>query len=108
RAYQITEAGYNWLLHKYETSLHWVMAHRPIAMIFSAGILAGTVVLFILVPKGFIPSQDIGQMFATTEAAQGISFDDMVAHQKAVAAIVAQDTNVLGFMSGTGGGSTAN
>jgi HAE1 family hydrophobic/amphiphilic exporter-1 len=47
-------------------------------------------------------------MFATTEAAQGISFDEMVAHQKAVAAIVAQDTNVLGFMSGTGGGSTAN
>ena len=108
RAYQITESAYEWLLRKYETSLHWVMGHRPIALVFSVGILAGTVSLFTLVPKGFIPSQDIGQMFATTEAAQGISFDEMVAHQKAVAAIVAQDTNVLGFMSGTGGGSTAN
>jgi HAE1 family hydrophobic/amphiphilic exporter-1 len=108
RAYQVTESAYDWLLHKYETSLHWAMGHRVVMMLFSAGILAGTVVLFTLVPKGFIPSQDIGQMFATTEAAQGISFDEMVAHQKAVAAVVAQDTNVLGFMSGTGGGSTAN
>ncbi|HEY7395861.1 MAG TPA: efflux RND transporter permease subunit, partial [Gemmatimonadaceae bacterium] len=108
RAYQITESAYDWLLHKYETSLHWVMGHRPLAMVFSLAILAGTVSLFKLVPKGFIPSQDIGQMFATTEAAQGISFDDMVAHQKAVAEIVAQDTNVLGFMSGTGGSSSIN
>ena len=108
KAYQITEGAYQWLVKKYETSLHWAMSHRPLMVVFSLAILVGTVVLFTLVPKGFIPSQDIGQMFATTEAAQGISFDDMVAHQKAAAAVVAQDTNVLGFMSGTGGGSTAN
>jgi hydrophobic/amphiphilic exporter-1 (mainly G- bacteria), HAE1 family len=108
KAYQITEGAYQWLVKKYETSLHWAMAHRPLMVAFSLAILVGTVVLFTLVPKGFIPSQDIGQMFATTEAAQGISFEEMVVHQKAAAAIVAQDTNVLGFMSGTGGGSTAN
>ena len=108
RVYMATENGYNWLLKKYEVSLHWVMGHRATSMVFSLGILVGTVVLFRMVPKGFIPSQDIGQMFATTEAAQGISFDEMVAHQKQVAAIVAQDTNVLGFMSGMGGGSTAS
>ena len=59
------------------------------------GILAGTVVLFMLIPKGFIPSQDIGQTFATTEAAQGVSFDEMVTHQKQVAEIIAADTNIF-------------
>jgi HAE1 family hydrophobic/amphiphilic exporter-1 len=108
RAYQSTERAYDWLLKKYEVSLHWVMAHRFTTVIFSVAILVGTVVAFVIIPKGFIPSQDIGQMFATTEAAQGVSFDEMVAHQKQIAAIVAQDTNVLGFMSATGGGSTAS
>src|SRR5262245_8773396 len=108
RLFNATEAGYNWLLKKYEVSLHVRMGVRCTMVVFSVAILAGTVVAFVMIPKGFIRSQDIGQMFATTEAAQGVSFDEMVAHQKQVAAIVAKDTNVLGFMSGTGGGSTAN
>jgi HAE1 family hydrophobic/amphiphilic exporter-1 len=109
RMYNATEAGYDWLLARYATSLHWVMRHRPLMLAFSAAILAGTVVLFMLVPKGFIPSEDTGQTFATTETAEGTSFTDMVAHQRAVAEIVAKDTNVAGFMSSVGGGfSSAN
>ena len=42
-------------------------------------------------PKGFLPSEDTGQIFAPTEAAQGISFDDMVRHQQAAAAIVGEE-----------------
>jgi HAE1 family hydrophobic/amphiphilic exporter-1 len=72
-------------------------------MVFSLGILAGTVVLFKIASKGFIPSEDTGQMFVTTEAAQGVSFDEMVALQRRAAAIVAQDTNIAGFMSAVGG-----
>ncbi len=106
RAYQITEAGYTWLVGKYATSLHWVMRHRPLTMVFSLGILVGTVFLFVAIPKGFIPSQDIGQTFATTEAAQGASFDEMVTHQKQIAEIIAADTNVSGFMSAVGGSTT--
>jgi HAE1 family hydrophobic/amphiphilic exporter-1 len=55
-------------------------------------------------PKGFLPSEDTGQIFGFTEAAQGISYEDMVRHQKAVAAIVRQDPNVQSFMSGVGAG----
>jgi HAE1 family hydrophobic/amphiphilic exporter-1 len=106
RMYQITEAGYVWLVGKYESSLLWVMRHRKSAVAFSLLILVGTGGLFAIIPKGFIPSQDIGQMFATTETAQGTSFDDMMAHQRAVAAIIQQDTNVSGFMSAIGGSST--
>ncbi len=47
-------------------------------MVFSLGILVGTVVLFVIIPKGFIPSEDTGQLCVTTETAQGTSFDDMV------------------------------
>jgi HAE1 family hydrophobic/amphiphilic exporter-1 len=103
RAYRVTEAGYEWIVGKYERSLRWVMRHRPATMVFSLGILAGTVVLFKIASKGFIPSEDTGQMFVTTEAAQGVSFDEMVALQRRAAAIVAQDTNIAGFMSAVGG-----
>ncbi|HEX7020750.1 MAG TPA: efflux RND transporter permease subunit [Gemmatimonadaceae bacterium] len=104
RLYQITESGYEWLVSRYERSLRWVMRHRRVAMAFSFLILAGTAVLFVFVPKGFIPSEDTGQMYVTTEAAQGVSFEEMVRHQRAAAAIVQQDTNIAGFMSAVGGG----
>ena len=67
-------------------------------------VLVGTVVLYKLVPTGFIPTQDTGQVVATTEAAQGTSFPEMVRHQQQIAAIVATDTNIAGFMSSVGGG----
>jgi HAE1 family hydrophobic/amphiphilic exporter-1 len=106
RLYNITESGYEWLVKRYETSLLWVMGHRPGMLVFSALILAGTVVLFVIIPKGFLPSQDIGQMFVTTEAAQGSSFDDMVSRQRKVAEIMQADTNIGQFMSAVGGSST--
>jgi HAE1 family hydrophobic/amphiphilic exporter-1 len=107
RLFNASERVYERILGRYESSLIWVMEHRFGALIFSAGILIGTVVLFKLVPTGFIPTQDTGQIVATTEAAQGTSFPDMVRHQQQVAAIVAEDPNIAGFMSsvGSGGGS---
>ena len=107
RLFNASERVYERILGRYESSLIWVMDHRFGALIFSAGILIGTVVLFKLVPTGFIPTQDTGQIVATTEAAQGTSFPDMVRHQQQVAAIVAEDPNIAGFMSsvGSGGGS---
>jgi HAE1 family hydrophobic/amphiphilic exporter-1 len=105
RMYNMTESGYEWLLKKYERSLGWVMNHRASTMVFSFAILAATVVLFVIIPKGFIPPVDTGQIFATTETAQGTSFDDMVIHQKQIAEIVLKDTNIAGFMSAVGGSS---
>ncbi len=107
RLYNASERIYERILGRYESSLTWVMVHRFSALMFSLAVLVGTVILFKLVPTGFIPTQDTGQIVATTEAAQGTSFPDMVQHQQQVAAIVAQDTNIAGFMSsvGSGGGS---
>ncbi|HKQ58378.1 MAG TPA: efflux RND transporter permease subunit [Candidatus Eisenbacteria bacterium] len=104
RFYQVVENGFQRTLHFYENSLAWVMNHRRVALVFSLAILLGTAGLFMLVPKGFIPSEDIGQITGTTETAEGTSFESMVRHQQAVAAIVQKDPNVAGFMSSIGGG----
>ena len=104
RAYLAIERAWDASLRWYERSLGWVMRHRRTAMAFTALILVGTVVLFRVVPKGFIPSEDIGQLYATTETAEGTSYDAMVEHQRAAAAIVQEDPNIDGFMSSVGGG----
>lgn len=64
----------------------------------------GTVLLFGFVPKGFIPSDDTGQISGITEAAQGTSFEAMVTHRQMLAAIVARDPNVQEFISAVGQG----
>jgi HAE1 family hydrophobic/amphiphilic exporter-1 len=99
-----SEALFESALRAYEKSLAWVMQHRRTALVFSAGILLGTFVLFAWIPKGFIPSEDIDQLTGTTEAAEGTSFDSMVRHQQQIAAILQKDPNVAGFMSAVGGG----
>jgi len=102
RLYQISERGFDWMLHTYERGLKWSLAHRATVMIFSALILIAMVPLFMIVPKGFLPSEDVGMLIAFTESQEGISFEALVKNQKQVAAIVKQDPNVQEFMSSAG------
>ncbi|MEP6689031.1 MAG: efflux RND transporter permease subunit, partial [Gemmatimonadales bacterium] len=104
RFYQVTERAWEASLAWYERTLSWVMDRRGLAMLFSLLILIGTLVLGRIVPKGFIPSEDTGQLNGTTETAEGTSYDAMVTHQRAAAAIVQEDPNVEGFMSAVGAG----
>jgi hydrophobic/amphiphilic exporter-1 (mainly G- bacteria), HAE1 family len=104
RIYLAIERAWVASLAWYQRTLGWVMRHRRLALAFSGLILVGTVILLRLVPKGFIPSEDTGQLQATTETAEGTSYDAMVAHQRAAAAIVQEDPNIDGFMSAVGGG----
>ncbi|MBK7367782.1 MAG: efflux RND transporter permease subunit [Candidatus Eisenbacteria bacterium] len=108
RFYRTVEAGYEAMYAFYERTLKSAMRHRRLMLLFSLAILAGTVVLFRLVPKGFIPNEDTGQLQVTTETAEGTSFESMMAHQQAVAAIVAADPNVQDFMSTAGGGGVSS
>ena len=104
RFFDAVEGIYQRSLRAYDRSLHWVMDHRPATMLFSLGILVGTIVLGAVVPKGFIPSEDQSQLFAATDAPEGTSFESMVRHQQELAAIVQADPNVAGFMSSIGAG----
>jgi hydrophobic/amphiphilic exporter-1 (mainly G- bacteria), HAE1 family len=102
RLYDASERVFDSSLAFYERGLRWALSHQRATMAFSAVVLLATAWLFAHVPKGFLPADDTGQIFAPTEAAQGISFESMVEHQKAVAAIVAEDPAVDGFMSSCG------
>src|SRR5207245_577982 len=103
-----SERVYQKVLGWYECSLEWVLNRRAAAMAFSAAILLGTGLLFGVVPKGFLPSEDNSQIFGTTETVEGTSFDDLVSHQLQVMAVLQQDPNVVGTMSFLGGGGTIN
>ena len=104
RFYRATERVWESSRSGYERSLAWVMDRRGLAMAFSALILVGTILLGRALPKGFIPSEDTGQLNGTTETQEGTSYDAMVKHQRAAAAIVQEDPNVEGFMSAVGAG----
>ncbi len=107
RLYAISERFFDGMLSAYERSLEWVLNHRPATMISSGLLLVVTAYLFLVIPKGFVPSADISQIIGISEAAQGISFDDMVSHQKQLAQIVAEDPNVDASLSSVGvGGAT--
>ncbi|HET9940973.1 MAG TPA: multidrug efflux RND transporter permease subunit [Candidatus Eisenbacteria bacterium] len=104
RAYRTIEDLYDRMFRAYDRSLGWVMDHRRATMAFSLAILVGTVVLFHIAPKGFIPSEDTGRIQASTESAQGTSFTAMVEKQRQVAAIIGKDPNIAAYSSSVASG----
>lgn len=104
RLYLFLERFFAGMLNVYERTLKIVLKHRFITMALTVILTLVTVALFKIIPWGFLPSEDIGGIFGFTEGAQGISFDDMVRHQEALAAIVAEDPDVESFMSFVGPG----
>ena len=71
-------------------------------------ILVATAWLFWSTPKGLFPTDDTGQLLATTEAAEGVSFDALVAHERDVATVVARDPDVRSVTSSVGTTAAAN
>ena len=110
RFYLVMERFFDGMLHAYEKTLKIVLNYRRTTLAVTIILTIATGFLFTKIPMGFLPSEDTGQIFAFTEAAQGISFQDMVRHQKELAAIVTKDTNIDVFMSAVGasGVSVAN
>ncbi|MBF0395214.1 MAG: efflux RND transporter permease subunit [Desulfobacterales bacterium] len=102
--YRSSEYFFNGMLKVYDVSLKWVLKHKAVTMLLSILLLAATVHLFKIVPKDFIPSQDTEQVSASTESAQGTSFESMVSYQKKVAEILQKDPSVDAFMSNVGSG----
>jgi HAE1 family hydrophobic/amphiphilic exporter-1 len=102
-----TERAFDRLLHGYDRTLQIVLRHRPVTMAAFVVVLVATAVLFVIVPKGFIPDQDTDQIAVTTEAAQGTSYAKLVEYQDKVADIIRQDPNVAGLVSTVGGSAAA-
>jgi HAE1 family hydrophobic/amphiphilic exporter-1 len=102
-AYKVAEKSIQAMLNFYRVTLAWVIKRRRATLAFSTVILVLTIVLFVKIPKGFLPSEDSGFLMGVTEAAQGISFQAMTEHQMAAAQVVQDDPNVEFFVSAIGG-----
>ena len=92
------------VLRKYESTLDWCLAHQRYVLGVAIGTFVVTIAMYIWVPKGFFPEEDLGQVLMTTEAAEDISFSSMLALQDQAAEMVKNDPNVLSMVSFVGGG----
>jgi hydrophobic/amphiphilic exporter-1 (mainly G- bacteria), HAE1 family len=108
RLYRLSEGAFDGVLGLYDKSLKQVLKYHRTTMILSVAMLLITVGLFGIVPKGFIPSEDTGQLTATTQADPDASFDAMVRHQQTVSAVIRKNPNVEAVNSNIGAGSSAN
>ncbi len=102
--YNVFERMFDSWLRLYDWTLRLSLRAHVLTMAISIALLVGTVYLFMIVPKGFLPSEDQGRFNVNVEAVQGVGFDDMVKHTKEVADIVQQDPNVLGASVNVGFG----
>ena len=92
------------LARRYAASLDWALGHRAIVIAGALGITAATVGLYLVLPKGFMPTQDTGVMFVRTVADANISFAAMEDRQRAVGKAILADPAVSGFTSYIGEG----
>ncbi|MEY2688590.1 MAG: hypothetical protein RL375_2788, partial [Pseudomonadota bacterium] len=99
------EAGFGALQRGYGRSLDWALLHRSWVLAFAAASFVATAVLFVIIPKGFFPEEDIGQIQVTTEASEDISYIAMAALQERVAAVFEKHPAVqaVGSFTGSGG-----
>jgi HAE1 family hydrophobic/amphiphilic exporter-1 len=105
RLYAWSERAFDGLLHGYERGLDIVLRHRfPTLCVFFAT-LALSVFLFVVIPKGFFPQQDIGLLSGVSEASQDVSPERMMRYQEALGEVVRADPavdHVAMFMGGNG------
>ncbi|MBV8731793.1 MAG: efflux RND transporter permease subunit [Acidobacteriia bacterium] len=99
-----SERTFDALRNVYAWTLRGVLRHRFFTMLSAAATLVATFYLFGMVPKGFIPSQDTGQLQGSLESRQGISFDDMVRATSQVRDIALADPAIEGVGTQVGGG----
>jgi HAE1 family hydrophobic/amphiphilic exporter-1 len=102
--YNFTERMFDGSLWAYDRTLQMALKHRALTMALSLFFVAGAAYLFVIVPKGFLPTEDTGRLSVSIEAIQGIGFEEMVRHQLEVAAILQAEPDIAGFSSSIGGG----
>jgi multidrug efflux pump len=102
---RLAERGFDAMLSGYTHSLNWALRRQTMVLLVAIATLAGTVALYIVVPKGFLPQQDTGVIVAVTEAEQGISIPRMTDLQARAMEIIQADRDVTGVVGFVGAGS---
>ena len=99
RFYRVSERFFNATIERYGTTLRWVLAHQTATLWIAVATLAGTILLYVIVPKGFFPVQDTGVILGVSEAPQTVSFTAMAARQQELAKVILQDPAVQSLSS---------
>jgi multidrug efflux pump len=99
RFYQYSERVFEAIIGFYTRTLDWVLARRTLTLMVAVATLIVTLVLFVLVPKGFFPVQDTGEIQGVSEAPQGVSFAKMAQLQQQLAAVILKNPAVESISS---------
>ncbi len=107
----MSERAFNGLIRQYGSALDIVLRHQPLTLLVALATLALTIVLYIVIPKGFFPVQDTGMIQAITEAPQSVSFEAMANYQRRLTEAILRDPaveNVSSFIGVDGDNATLN
>jgi multidrug efflux pump len=97
--YRKSEHAFNWVIAKYASSLQWVLRRQPMTLGVTIATLVATIILYVIVPKGFFPVQDTGVILGVSQAPQDISFAAMAQRQQALCRIILRDPAVESLSS---------
>ncbi|HEX4496981.1 MAG TPA: MdtB/MuxB family multidrug efflux RND transporter permease subunit [Thermoanaerobaculia bacterium] len=99
RFYRASERVFDGILHFYDRTLVWVLDHQPLTLMVAVGTLVATLLLFLIIPKGFFPIQDTGIILGISEAAQDVSFRSMTQRQQDLSKVILADPAVASISS---------
>jgi multidrug efflux pump len=94
RLFRASQRAYDRIIEFYATTLRWVLRHQTGTLLVAVSTLVLTILLYIIVPKGFFPVQDTGIILGISEAPQSISFAAMAERQQALARLILEDPAV--------------
>jgi hydrophobic/amphiphilic exporter-1 (mainly G- bacteria), HAE1 family len=97
--YRTSERFFDGMRNLYAWTLRGVIRHRFVTLMVAVGTVVATVLLYEVLPKGFIPNQDTDQLGGVTEMPQEASFESMVRLQLKAAALIGADPNVDAYFS---------
>ncbi len=111
RFYKVSERFFERVIHGYGRWLRFVLNHQTETVLIAAGTLVATILLYIVIPKGFFPVQDTGQILGITEAPETVSFSALAQRQQQLAKVILQDPaveNLSSFIGVDGANTTPN
>jgi multidrug efflux pump len=99
RFYRVSERGFQQIIDFYGRTLTWVLGHQKATLVVAVATLVTTVLLYVVIPKGFFPVQDTGVILGISEAPQTVSFARMADRQQALARAILKDPAVASLSS---------
>src|SRR5207302_3399978 len=108
RIARASENAFNKIIEYYGKTLQFVLRHQTATLLVFLGTFAMTILLFIVIPKGFFPIQDTGVIQGISEAAQTVSFREMSERQQALGKVILKDPAVESLSSFIGIDGTNN